>query len=243
MDDERFIGINKKAGFSKKTSAKRKNNIQLKQSFKSYRNCVSNLIKITKNNYYLNKLNENANNYRKTWETINEISNKPKNSTVDKIKVDNDIPTEVEEIISTLKSSASSGIELINTRVIKLVKLYISLPLAHIINLIFTTSTVPLQFKDSYVVPIYKAGNKEEMTNYRPITIINSFAKIFEKCLNKGLWSFLNKYSKKIVCTLKSTTNSNRIICLCLHRDVKFNLINIVKDIDVLLKHLILIRL
>nr|CAI5854056.1 unnamed protein product [Callosobruchus analis] len=75
MDDERFIGINKKAGFSKK---------QLKQSFKSYGNSVSNLIKITKNNYCLNKLNENANIYRKTWETINEISNKPKNSTVDK---------------------------------------------------------------------------------------------------------------------------------------------------------------
>nr|CAH7724148.1 unnamed protein product [Callosobruchus chinensis] len=39
----------------KKEVLKEKNNIQLKQTFKSYRNFVSNLIKITKNNYYLNK--------------------------------------------------------------------------------------------------------------------------------------------------------------------------------------------
>nr|CAI5839611.1 unnamed protein product [Callosobruchus analis] len=82
----------------KKQVLKEKNNIQLKQSFKSYKNCVSNLIKITKNNYYLNKLNENANNYRKTWETINEISNKPKSSTVDEIKVDNDIVNDPKKI-------------------------------------------------------------------------------------------------------------------------------------------------
>nr|CAI5847411.1 unnamed protein product [Callosobruchus analis] len=32
------------------------------------------------------------------------------------------------------------------------------------------------------------------MTNYRPISLINSFAKVFEKCLNKRLWHFLEKH-------------------------------------------------
>ena len=37
--------------------------------------------------------------------------------------------------------------------------------------------------KTAEVVPIFKKGERELCSNYRPISILNSFAKLFEKCL------------------------------------------------------------
>nr|CAI5826783.1 unnamed protein product [Callosobruchus analis] len=74
-----------------------------------------------------------------------------------------------------------------------MINTFISLPLAYIINLCFKCAAIPRQFKESIVVPIYKAGDTEQMTNYRSISLINILGKISEKCLNKRLCSFLEK--------------------------------------------------
>ena len=37
--------------------------------------------------------------------------------------------------------------------------------------------------KTAEVVPIFKKGERELCSNYRPISILNAFAKLFEKCL------------------------------------------------------------
>ena len=63
----------------------------------------------------------------------------------------------------------------------------------HIINLIFKTGKIPEKFKESIVIPIYKnSGNKEEISNYRPISLINNLGKIFEKCIKDRLINFLS---------------------------------------------------
>jgi retron-type reverse transcriptase len=45
----------------------------------------------------------------------------------------------------------------------------------------------PSQWKDAYVVPIYKGGNKLVVDNYRPITVLNAFARIFESIVAEHL--------------------------------------------------------
>lgn len=49
-------------------------------------------------------------------------------------------------------------------------------------------------FKDSRVIPIYKKGDTNIASNYRPISLITNFNKIFEKVLKIRLVSYLNKY-------------------------------------------------
>lgn len=56
---------------------------------------------------------------------------------------------------------------------------------------IMETSIEPLQFKESIVVPMYKLGYHNEITNYH---LLNNFDTIFEKCLNKRLRSYFEKY-------------------------------------------------
>lgn len=68
-------------------------------------------------------------------------------------------------------------------------------PLCHIINLSFTLFKLPLDWKISVVTPVIKTDSRLETTNYRPISLINNFAKIFEKCLKCKIVNLLEKHN------------------------------------------------
>lgn len=57
----------------------------------------------------------------------------------------------------------------------------------------FTSTHIPLAWKESIVTPVHKTGNTKLLTNYRPISLISNFSKIFEKCLKTRLNDFLSK--------------------------------------------------
>ena len=52
-----------------------------------------------------------------------------------------------------------------------------------IFNACISTGYFPKVLKTAEVVPIFKKGERELCSNYRPISILNPFAKLFEKCL------------------------------------------------------------
>jgi len=79
----------------------------------------------------------------------------------------------------------------VSTHFIKKVLPVIVNPLHHIFSLSFTTGTVPTQLKLAKVIPIFKSGEKSNMDNYRPISLLSSFSKILEKIVSVRLCSFL----------------------------------------------------
>lgn len=95
--------------------------------------------------------------------------------------------------ISSLKNNSAPGEDGITVKVIKLTHKYLLKPLMYIINLAICTSQIPKEWKISIVTPVYKAGDSTNLTNYRPISVINNFGKIFEKCIKKRLVDFLEK--------------------------------------------------
>ena len=98
---------------------------------------------------------------------------------------------EIIKCINTLKNNCSPGIDKITSKLIKQNYLYFLAPLKYIINLIFTTGKVPSYFKIAIITPIFKTGDPTSINNYRPISVINNFAKIFEMCLKNRLQKFL----------------------------------------------------
>ena len=52
-------------------------------------------------------------------------------------------------------------------------------PLSYIINLSLSTGSVPDNIKVARVIPIFKSGDKDQIPNYRPISILPCFSKIF----------------------------------------------------------------
>ena len=52
----------------------------------------------------------------------------------------------------------------------------------------------PDQLKMAKLYPLHKGGSKSDPANYRPISILPTISKFFEKHINKHLVAFLNKY-------------------------------------------------
>ena len=71
----------------------------------------------------------------------------------------------------------------------------ISPVLAYLINRSVFTGMFPRSFKVAKVVPLYKKGEKDNPSNYRPMSILPTFSKIFEKAIYKQVYRFLSKYS------------------------------------------------
>jgi Notch-like protein len=88
---------------------------------------------------------------------------------------------ETGNIIDKLRMTNSNGYGEIPIKVLKSCKHFIILPLTHIINRSLVTGIFPDRLKFSEIKAIYKNGNKNLNSNYRPISLLTSFSKIFQR--------------------------------------------------------------
>ena len=66
-------------------------------------------------------------------------------------------------------------------------------PLADIFNMSVQKGVFPSKLKEAKVIPVYKCDDETEPGNYRPISLISVFNRIFEKLMYRRLKSFLDK--------------------------------------------------
>lgn len=100
---------------------------------------------------------------------------------------------EVITYINSLKNSSHGGHDNISNEVIKMFHMFLSKPISHIINSIFSAGVFPDVFKNSTIVPLFKSGKKTDINNYRPIALTNVVSKIVEKTIKSRLLDFLEK--------------------------------------------------
>lgn len=102
---------------------------------------------------------------------------------------------EIIEVVNNLQNKKTSGHDSINMFIIKSSITAICDPLVHIINTSFMTGVVPSQLKIAKVIPVFKKGDPNCVNNYRPISILSCFSKIFEKCVYARTIKFLDKFN------------------------------------------------
>jgi hypothetical protein len=99
---------------------------------------------------------------------------------------------EMNKIIDSLKSKNSYGYDEITTKIVKISKPSIISPIINICNKMFALGIYPERLRFSLIKSIYKNGDKSAPSNYRPISLLPSFSKIFEKVIHKRLFDHLN---------------------------------------------------
>ncbi|KYB24594.1 hypothetical protein TcasGA2_TC030943 [Tribolium castaneum] len=93
------------------------------------------------------------------------------------------------------KNSMTSGCDGIPSFLLRDCAFVFSAPLFRIFNLILESSTFPSVWKVTHICPVLKKGDPNKIENYRPISILCNFSKIFESIL----YSYIYKSVKNLI--------------------------------------------
>jgi Notch-like protein len=88
---------------------------------------------------------------------------------------------EITKIIHSFPCKHSCGYDEILMKILKISSPFISSSLWHIVNASLNSGVFPTRLKYSIITPLHKKGDKNNVSNYRPISLLTSFSKIFEK--------------------------------------------------------------
>ena len=96
------------------------------------------------------------------------------------------------KIINKMDNKSSSGYDMFSNKIIKAIKNEISKPLTLIINQMFESGIFPDSLRIAKIIPLYKKGNINSITNYRPISLLPTLSKVFERVIFNQLYLYLD---------------------------------------------------
>ena len=96
----------------------------------------------------------------------------------------------VVKVIKTLKSK-KCGIDDFASFIIKENAHLLAQPLSFLFNQSIESGKFPNALKSAKIIPLHKKGPRSDVNNYRPISLLNIFSKIFEKIMKEYLVSFM----------------------------------------------------
>ena len=95
------------------------------------------------------------------------------------------------DIISALNPNKSHGCDNISIKMIQICKNQIVSPLTFIFVTCMNLGVYPDLWKMSNVCPVHKKESKNVLKNYRPISLLPIFSKIFEKIIYNSLYGYI----------------------------------------------------
>ena len=144
---------------------------------------------------------------------------------------------DIMKVLSSLDNNKATGLDGISVRLLKEGAEVLVGKLQFLFNYSITSGTVPKLWKLKRVSPIFKAGDKTTVGNYRPISIISTCMKIFEKLAYDQMIFFITE--NNILQPNQSgfrrsfSTSSAALDCLRRHKHVCAVLIDLAKAFDI----------
>ena len=118
-------------------------------------------------------------------------------------KVPNDVEFKIPSInvgfvrnfLSNLNVNKSTGLDNIGPKILKISANIIAPSLVYIINKSICTGSFPNIWKEAKIKPLFKSGDKDDINNYRPISILPTISKLIEKWVDINFSLFLNNFN------------------------------------------------
>ena len=106
-------------------------------------------------------------------------------------------PLELQQQSKLLKSDKACGPDGVPPGIFKIIPAQWIVFLSSCFNNIFISGIYPQEWARARLVPIFKKGNKEEVKNYRGISIMNSIAKFYDMVLYSRLKQWFRPYREQ----------------------------------------------
>ena len=101
---------------------------------------------------------------------------------------------ELSNCLKSMSSSKASGEDGITVAMLRMTFSVVGPHLLNIINSSLTSGVIPVCWKTATVMPIFKSGCREDPSNYRPISILPTVAKLAERVVCTQLLEYLISY-------------------------------------------------
>ena len=105
-------------------------------------------------------------------------------------------PADVDDVrkaIDLLKPKTSTGLDKISNKLLKYVKWEISPILTKIFNQSIHQGVFPDILKQAKVIPLYKQKEDFLFCNYRPVSLLSSVSKVFERIMYNQIYTYLTQ--------------------------------------------------
>jgi hypothetical protein len=100
-------------------------------------------------------------------------------------------PSEVEDVLKVLKLGKATGPDGINNEILRELSSELSKPLCELFNASLASAKVPSSWKEAHVCAVFKKADPSIVSNYRPISLLNTIEKAFERLIFKHVHNFL----------------------------------------------------
>lgn len=101
--------------------------------------------------------------------------------------------TEIEKIIMALENNAT-GTNGIKSHILKDEAKFIAKPMIVMVTLSLKPGAFLSLLQKATVTPIYKSKEKQPVPNYRPVSVLTSLSKVFERAYYTRLYSYLTMH-------------------------------------------------
>ena len=103
--------------------------------------------------------------------------------------------TKVFSLLNKLNKSRATGLDKISGRLLRECADLISSPICNIFNQSISQGVFPDDWKSARVAPLFKQGDRDDLNNYRPISVISIVAKVFERILFDQVYTYLEEHN------------------------------------------------
>ena len=97
------------------------------------------------------------------------------------------------KLIQGLNSNKAHGHDGISIRMLKICGPSVIKPLSLLFNNCLRDGVFPNDWKKANVIPVHKKGNKQLVSNYRPVSLLPIYSKVFEKLIFDCIYDFLDQ--------------------------------------------------
>ena len=131
---------------------------------------------------------------------------------VEKLTIKEAMVSNINTLLKSVNTEKATEPDNISPKLGKLSANIIDSRLFNIINKSLQNSSFPDAGKIASVRPIYKKNCRNTIENYRPVSIFNTFSKIYERYIHDYLISYLNKSLSEFVGAYRKCFSSSHVL-------------------------------
>ena len=121
-------------------------------------------------------------------------------------------PTYVKHILNKVNPNKSTGYDDIPPKVVKMCSEELSYTLAELINSAFKCNIFPDDLKKAEISPIYKKKDDMIKDNYRPVSILSIFSKVYETIIADQLMDYFKDIFDNMLCAYRKKYGTQHVL-------------------------------